>query len=66
MAKCMRCQHELIIEANFMESEFMELSEDDDAMITIAHCPHCGARYEIHDVSENSKVIYPYWQENII
>lgn len=63
MEKCMRCKHNLIIESNFMLSEINgeELSEDDDAMVTYAHCPHCGAKYELTDVSENEKKNYPYW-----
>ena len=39
-----------------------ELSEDDDAMVTYAHCPYCGAKYELTDVSENEKKNYPYWR----
>lgn len=38
-----------------------ELSENDDAMVTYAHCPYCGARYELTDTPENEKKNYPYW-----
>lgn len=63
MEKCMRCDHELIIEGNFMLSEINgeELSEEEDAMVTNAHCPHCGARYELTDTPEIEKRNYPYW-----
>jgi DNA-directed RNA polymerase subunit RPC12/RpoP len=63
MEKCMRCGHELIIEGNFMLSEINgeELSEEEDAMVTNAHCPHCGARYELTDTPEIEKKNYPYW-----
>jgi len=61
----MRCGHELIIEGNFMLSEISgeELSEDDDAMVTYEHCPHCGARYELTETPESEKKNYPYWRE---
>lgn len=63
MEKCMRCKHNLILESNFMLSEINgeELSENDDAMVTYAHCPYCGARYELTDTPENEKKNYPYW-----
>ena len=63
MEKCMRCGHELIIGGNFMLSDFNgeDLAEDDDAMVTNAHCPHCGASYEIYDTPESEKKNYPYW-----
>ena len=59
----MRCKHDLILEGNFMLSEVYgeELEEADDAMVTYAHCPYCGAKYELTDVSENEKKDYPYW-----
>jgi DNA-directed RNA polymerase subunit RPC12/RpoP len=67
MEKCMRCNHDLILESNFMLSEINceELSEDDDAMVTYAHCPYCGAKYELTDVSENEKKNYPYWNMDL-
>ena len=40
-----------------------ELSENDDAMVTYAHCPYCGARYELTDTPESEKKDYPYWNE---
>ena len=40
-----------------------ELAEDDDAMVTNAHCPHCGARYEIYETPESEKQNYPYWRK---
>lgn len=63
MEKCMRCGHDLILESNFMLSEIngQELSEDEDTMVTYAHCPHCGARYELTDTPEAEKPNYPYW-----
>jgi redox-regulated HSP33 family molecular chaperone len=66
MEKCMRCGHELIISGNFMLSEVNceELSEEDDAMVTNAHCPFCGAGYELYDTPESEKYKYPYWNEN--
>ena len=64
MEKCMRCEHDLILEGNFMLSEINgeELSEDDDAIVTYAHCPFCGARYELTDTPESEKKNYPYWR----
>lgn len=61
--KCMRCGHDLILEGNFMLSEVSgeELSENDDAIVTYAHCPHCGASYELYDTPESEKKDYPYW-----
>ena len=38
-----------------------ELNEEDDAMVTNAHCPYCGARYELYDTPESEKKDYPYW-----
>ena len=38
-----------------------ELNEEDDAMVTNAHCPYCGARYELYDTLESEKKNYPYW-----
>jgi DNA-directed RNA polymerase subunit RPC12/RpoP len=63
--KCMRCGHDLIIGGNFMLSEVTgtELDEDDDAMVTNASCPHCGASYELYDTPENEKPNYPYWDD---
>ena len=64
MEKCMRCGHEIIIGGNFMLSEINgeELNEEDDAMVTNAHCPYCGARYELTDTPESEKKNYPYWR----
>ena len=64
MEKCMRCGHEIILEGNFMLSEINgeELNEEDDAMVTNAFCPHCGARYELYDTPESEKKNYPYWR----
>lgn len=63
MEKCMRCGHEIIIGGNFMLSEINgeELNEEDDVMVTNAHCPYCGARYELYDTPESEKKNYPYW-----
>ena len=63
MEKCMRCGHDLILEGNFMLSEINceELLEDDDAIVTYAHCPFCGARYELTDTPQSEKKNYPYW-----
>ena len=60
----MRCGHEIIIGGNFMLSEINgeELNEEDDAMVTNAHCPYCGARYELYDTPESEKKDYPYWK----
>ena len=63
MEKCMRCQHDLILENNFMLSDFDDVNEEDDAMVTYAHCPYCGARYELTDTPESEKIDYPYWNE---
>ena len=53
----MRCRHDLILENNFMLSDINGeiLSDEDDSMVTYAHCPYCGARYELYDVSESEK-----------
>ena len=40
-----------------------ELDDGDDAMVTNASCPHCGASYELYDTPENEKVNYPYWDD---
>ena len=63
--RCMRCRHNLILENNFMLSDINGeiLSDEDDSMVTYAHCPYCGARYELYDVSESEKKNYPYWDE---
>jgi transcription elongation factor Elf1 len=65
MEKCMRCGHELIISGNFMLSEIRGeiLSEDEDAMVTNAHCTYCGASYELYDTPESERKNYPYWQK---
>lgn len=53
----MRCGHEIIIGGNFMLSEINgeEFNEEDDAMVTNAHCPYCGAGYELYDTPESEK-----------
>ena len=63
----MRCGHDLIIGGNFMMSDVTgeNLDEDDDAMITNASCPHCGASYELYDTPENEKPNYPYWDDEV-
>lgn len=68
MEKCMRCKHEIILEGNFMLSEINgeELNEDDDTMVTYAHCPYCGARYELTDTPESEKRNYPYWKIGLV
>lgn len=66
MEKCMRCQHDLILECNFMLSEINDneyMEEDDDAIVTYAHCPYCGARYQLTDTPESEKKDYPYWNK---
>ena len=49
--------------ANMLLSEINgeELNEEDDAMVTNAHCPYCGARYDLYDTPESEKKNYPYW-----
>lgn len=67
MVKCMRCEHDLILESNFMLSDFDDgINEEDDAMVTYAHCPYCGARYELTDTPQSEKIKYPYWSNNIL
>jgi DNA-directed RNA polymerase subunit RPC12/RpoP len=63
MEKCMRCSHDLIINGNYMLSDLNEDlgEEDDDVMVTNAHCPHCGASYEIVDTPQSERKNYPYW-----
>ena len=66
MYKCFRCGHDLIIGGNHMLSEVMcddTMTEDEDAMVTNATCPHCGAYYELYDTPEADKGCYPYWKE---
>lgn len=67
MEKCMRCKHKLILEGNFMLSEINgeELQENDAIMVTYAHCPYCGARYELTDIPQSKKKNYPYWKDYI-
>lgn len=62
----MRCGEELIIGGNFMKSEIdcSDLDEQDDAIVSNASCPYCGASYEICDTPESEKKHYPYWSEN--
>ena len=59
----MRCSHDLIISGNYMLSDLNEDlgEEDDDAMVTNAHCPYCGASYEIVDTPQSERKNYPYW-----
>jgi len=65
MEKCLRCNNDLILESNFMLSELYgeNLSEEDDAIVTYAHCPYCGAKYEFTDTPESEKKDYPYWKK---
>jgi hypothetical protein len=42
-----------------------ELDLNDDAIITYASCPYCGARYEITDTPESEKKRYPYFNEKL-
>lgn len=58
----MRCGHEIILEGNVMLSE-INRGELDDTMVTYAHCPYCGTRYELTDTPESEKRNYPYWNE---
>ena len=64
--KCMRCNHELILSGNFMLSEIQceELPEDEDAIVTNATCPYCGASYDIYDTPECDRENYPYFKED--
>ena len=58
----MRCGHDLIISGNYMLSDLNEdLGEEDDVMVTNAHCPYCGASYEIVDTPQSERKNYPYW-----
>ena len=59
----MRCGHNLIIGGNFMLSDFDDsLKEYDDAMVTNATCPYCGASYEITDTPLSEQKNYPYFK----
>ena len=40
-----------------------DLEDDDDAIVTNATCPFCGASYELYDTPENEKANYPYWSD---
>lgn len=66
MLKCMRCNHDLIIGGNFMLSEINgeELLDEDDAIVTNASCPYCGAHYEIYDTPESERNQYEYFKIN--
>ena len=59
----MRCGHEIIIGGNFRRSEISggDMNEEGAASVTRAHCPYCGARYELYDTPESEKKNYPYW-----
>ena len=63
---CMRCGHDLILGGNFMLSDIdgEELPEEDDAMVTNATCPYCGAYYELYDTPLSERCNYPYWKED--
>ena len=60
----MRCNHSLILLGNTMLSDAgLADCDEDDAMITDAKCPYCGAFYEITDTPESEKKNYKYWSK---
>lgn len=65
---CYRCKHELIIQSQWMGSEIGAAPDepDDDFMVTLMSCPHCGLGCEIYDVPVNEQCKHPYFnqQEN--
>ena len=65
--KCFRCSHELILLGNHMLSDIEgddDMSTFDDAIVTIAQCPYCGASYEIMDTPESERENYDYFKFN--
>lgn len=63
---CFRCGHELILLGNHMLSEAEgddTMNADDDAMITTAQCPYCGAFYEVMETPESEKENYAYFKD---
>lgn len=65
---CFRCKHELVINDNWMGSDLALVPDekalsDEDFMITMLSCPHCGASYEIHDTPLSEANNYPYFNE---
>lgn len=66
--ECMRCGHKIILESNFMLSEINgeDLSEEEDAIVTFAHCPFCGAMYTLTDTPISERHSYPYWRNEKI
>lgn len=61
---CMLCGSELILGGNDMISDVDESVESlgkDDAMITNATCPKCGANYIMTDATENEQDEDPHY-----
>ena len=65
--KCFRCNHQLMIDNNFMATDIGIVQEDkfltsEDFMVTTMTRPYCGASYEVYDTPEEEQENYPYFQ----
>lgn len=66
--RCFRCKHELCIDDNWMGSDLALVPDeksltDEDFMVTLMSCPHCGASYEVYDTPLSEIHNYPYFNE---
>lgn len=61
--KCFQCDHEPIIDGNWMGGDLGDVDEDDDFLVTMMSCPYCGSSYEVAECPESEKPSYPYYQE---
>lgn len=63
------CNHELVLDDNWFGSDIGLVSEDkeltdDDFLVTIMHCPHCGVHYEIAECPVSEQSNYPFYNDN--
>ena len=64
--KCMRCGHDLETDNVLTRSDVfpsVEIDSPQDAMVMVAHCPHCGMSYELYDTPDCETDEYEYWKE---
>lgn len=67
--RCFLCNHELVIDDNWFGSDIGLVSEDkeltdDDFIVTIMHCQHCGTSYEIAECPVSEQSNYPFYNDS--
>ena len=66
--KCFRCGNLFEIDDNFKGSDIGlvpidKMDTEEDTIVTLMSCPHCGLKYEVYDIPESEQEDYPYFRE---